>query len=292
MPLFSIIIPAYNRGSLIKGTIDSVLSQSYKDYELIIVDDGSTDNTADIVKSYGGQIKYYFQENGGAESARNLGAEKCSGSYFLFLDSDDILFPSALDVYSKVISYNHPSFIIGKVTEDEGGLNENLVGTSIHIITLKSYVYKDRAVHKTCSAFVIERDLFFKIGGFRKGTFPVEDLDLILRTDGKGDVVIINYPPNLLYRIHEDNSLKQINKVVEKLIKVLNDEKTDRNFSFHRRALIGGSFLNWLGKSIFKLSGKNIFLILKNALPEMAAAAIRKFLTLTRIIQSRNEVIN
>lgn len=86
----SIIIPTYNRAHLICHSIDSILAQTYPDYEIIVIDDGSTDNTGETLKKYGGRIKYVRQENRGFGAARNRGLEEVTGEYIAFLDSDDL----------------------------------------------------------------------------------------------------------------------------------------------------------------------------------------------------------
>ena len=98
-PNISVIMPAYNAGKYIKESIDSVLLQTYKDWELLIINDGSTDNTQLIIDSYvekDSRIKCFFQKNGKQGKARNLGIENAKGNYIAFLDSDDIMFPHRL----------------------------------------------------------------------------------------------------------------------------------------------------------------------------------------------------
>jgi glycosyltransferase involved in cell wall biosynthesis len=85
----SVVIPTYNHGQYLKRAIDSVLNQTYKDLEIIVVNDGSTDNTKDIVHSYGDQIKYIYQQNQGLASARNTGINASRGEFLAFLDADD-----------------------------------------------------------------------------------------------------------------------------------------------------------------------------------------------------------
>lgn len=103
--MISVIIPTYNRGYTIHNSIDSVLNQSYDDLELIIVDDGSTDNTKDIINSYNDKrIKYVYQENAGACVARNTGISIAQGEYIAFQDSDDIWLPNKLETQIKVIN--------------------------------------------------------------------------------------------------------------------------------------------------------------------------------------------
>ncbi len=97
--LVSVIIPTFNRAHLIRETIDSVLKQTYQNFEIIIVDDGSTDNTAEVVKSYSDpRISYFYQPNSGLPAkARNVGLTRASGEFIAFLDSDDIWFPRKIE---------------------------------------------------------------------------------------------------------------------------------------------------------------------------------------------------
>lgn len=90
MPKVSVIIPTYNRSNVVKETISSVLAQTKLDLEVIVVDDGSTDDTSKVVEGLqDGRVSYFYKINGGAASARNLGLSKCEGEYVAFLDSDD-----------------------------------------------------------------------------------------------------------------------------------------------------------------------------------------------------------
>ena len=98
--LISIVVPLYNKDEQISRTINSVLKLNYKNWELIIIDDGSTDNSASIVKTYiyDERIKYVYKSNGGVSSARNLGVSKSRGEWIIFLDADDYFLPYALNV--------------------------------------------------------------------------------------------------------------------------------------------------------------------------------------------------
>lgn len=104
---FSIIIPTYNRANFIAKTIQSVLNQTYPHYEIIVVDDGSKDNTEEIVLSLNDQrIRYYKKENAERGAARNYGIKKAKGNYITFLDSDDILYPNYLEKANLFINKN------------------------------------------------------------------------------------------------------------------------------------------------------------------------------------------
>ncbi|MCL5951129.1 MAG: glycosyltransferase [Chloroflexi bacterium] len=97
MPKVSVVIPTYNRAQLIRETLRSVLAQTYHDFEVVVIDDGSTDNTQEALVAYGSQIRYFRKDNGGQASARNLGIRVASGEYIAFLDSDDLWLPSKLE---------------------------------------------------------------------------------------------------------------------------------------------------------------------------------------------------
>src|SRR6267143_1280624 len=89
MPLISVIIPTYNRERFVIKAIDSILNQTVKDYEIIVIDDGSTDGTRTALEAYSKKIRYIYQENAGVSSARNAGIKKAQGEWMAFLDSDD-----------------------------------------------------------------------------------------------------------------------------------------------------------------------------------------------------------
>lgn len=108
---FSICIPSYNRANTINRTLDSLVEQSFRDFEVLVVDDGSTDNTCEVVKKYDDflNIKYFRKENGGKHTALNVGIDRAVGTFFIILDSDDWLMADALE---KV--YNYCQLINGK----------------------------------------------------------------------------------------------------------------------------------------------------------------------------------
>jgi glycosyltransferase involved in cell wall biosynthesis len=96
MPKVSVIIPTYNRGRFVGKAIESVLDQNFDDFEVIVVDDGSTDNTHQTLQRYGNRIRYIYQENAGASAARNTGIKAARGEWLAFLDSDDEWMPGYL----------------------------------------------------------------------------------------------------------------------------------------------------------------------------------------------------
>ena len=103
----SVIIPVYNGAKFIKNAIDSVIDQTNQNFEIIVIDDGSTDNTPNILKGYGDKIRYNTQENKGQAHAINQGLEMSEGEYIAYLDSDDMYYPEKLEEQLKYF-YNHP----------------------------------------------------------------------------------------------------------------------------------------------------------------------------------------
>lgn len=97
MPIVSIIIPTYNYARFLPEALESVFSQSLKNYEIIVVDDGSTDNTREIVGTYGDRVRYFYQSNSGVSAARNKGIKEALGDYLAFLDADDLYRPEFLE---------------------------------------------------------------------------------------------------------------------------------------------------------------------------------------------------
>jgi len=101
--LVSVVVPAYNCSRFIESAIESVLAQTYKSYELIVVDDGSTDNTAEIIRKYQNKLNYIYQENGGVSKARNAGIMSSKGAYIAFLDADDAWEKNKLEIQMEAM---------------------------------------------------------------------------------------------------------------------------------------------------------------------------------------------
>lgn len=125
LPFFSIIIPTYNRAHFLDRTISSVINQTYKNWELLIVDDGSTDNTKEVVQEYSlsdDRVIYIYQENKKVSAARNNGLRIAQGDYLCFLDSDDEYMPHHLQVFADRISAGDNKNLLFShfITSDEG----------------------------------------------------------------------------------------------------------------------------------------------------------------------------
>lgn len=107
MPKVSVIIPTYNRSKLVKEAVESVLAQTFKDLEVIVIDDGSTDDTRSVIQKIpDSRVKYYYKENGGVATARNLGLQEAKGHYICFLDSDDLWPHNFLEIMLQKLQEN------------------------------------------------------------------------------------------------------------------------------------------------------------------------------------------
>jgi glycosyltransferase involved in cell wall biosynthesis len=182
MPLFSVIIPSYNRFRRLCSAIDSVLSQSFRDFELIVVDDGSTDDTPVIQEKYGNRIRYLRQQQQGVSSARNNGISHASSPYIALLDSDDIWLPEKLAAQVEFIR-RHPGILIHQ-TDEIWIRNGKRVNPRNRHRKSGGYIFP-QSLHLCLispSAVVLHRDIFDRYGHFDEGLPVCEDYDLWLRT--------------------------------------------------------------------------------------------------------------
>jgi glycosyltransferase involved in cell wall biosynthesis len=205
MPLFSVVIPSFNRVTLLDATLKSVFAQHFTDYEIIVVDDGSTDATMDYLQSLQHRVAILHQPNQGPGAARNRGARHAGGSYLAFLDSDDLWFPWTLEVYRDVIrKYNDPSFVTGRPYLFSDGdewktLNQSAMAESEGFVdSLASGGWR----WWSASSFVIRRDAFTAAGGFTDEWGNGEDVDLTLRLGVAHGFVHITAPVTFAYRNH------------------------------------------------------------------------------------------
>jgi cellulose synthase/poly-beta-1,6-N-acetylglucosamine synthase-like glycosyltransferase len=205
MAQFSVIIPTHNRLTLLRHTLESVLTQQFLDYEVIVVDDGSTDGTVEYLCSLGDRIQVIAQTNRGAGSARNAGAAEAKGTYLAFLDSDDLWFPWTLKVYSEISErYHSPAFIAGK-TSPFSWMHEieNVEESTCIVEEFKNY-FESSAIFSwySASAFVIRKDAFMAVKGFSE-KWGAEDAHLAMKLGCSPGFIHIVRPVTFGYRRQE-----------------------------------------------------------------------------------------
>lgn len=194
LPKISVIIPTYNREITIERSIKSVLNQTYQNWELIIIDDGSTDNTKNIINPYlnSKRIKYFYKKNGGVATARNLGIKKSNGDYIAFLDSDDECLPKRLEIQLNEMKNLDSDFSICNsydILENKKIITRNYSASFKFDI---NYFLKIRIPHST-SFFMINRDILKKIS-FDQSLSPMEDTDLIMEYLKEERILLVKYP--------------------------------------------------------------------------------------------------
>lgn len=154
-PKVSICIPTYNRKEYLKETINSILDQTYKNYEIVIVDDGSTDGTEEMIKNLDFPITYCWQENGGDAAARNKLIELATGKYISFLDSDDLLIPDAIERMVNVMK-NHGRDVVvygSYFRIDQNGKIYGRCRRKLHSGNITKYLFQTIMIHSCGSMF-------------------------------------------------------------------------------------------------------------------------------------------
>jgi glycosyltransferase involved in cell wall biosynthesis len=193
--LVSVIIPTYNRARLLERAVNSVLKQTFRDFELIVVDDASQDNTGQskFLKDHAGKLLYYcLPSNRGVSAARNFGVQKSRGEWIAFLDSDDEWFPEKLEKHLAWHS-KHPGYRISQTQEIwvRKGVRVNPPKTHKKIL---GFQFKENL--KRCmitpSSVMIEKKLLDETGGFNEDFPGCEDYDLWLRITGRYPVGLVD----------------------------------------------------------------------------------------------------
>jgi glycosyltransferase involved in cell wall biosynthesis len=231
MSLFSVVIPSFNRVALLSDTLESIFAQRFTDFEIVVVDDGSTDGTVDYLQSLGKEIRVFQQSNRGPGAARNLGFRYAKGKYVAFLDSDDLWFPWTLQVYRAVIEdYCEPSFIAGKplIFSKKHELDD-AVACAQQAEQFDDYLASsDEWRWWGVSSFVIRRDAFIAAGGFPEEWINGEDADLALRLGVAPGFVQITAPVTFAYREHAVSAMKDLKRTVAGARLSIHAERTGR----------------------------------------------------------------
>jgi glycosyltransferase involved in cell wall biosynthesis len=193
-PLVSVIIPTYNRGWILKEAIDSALAQDFRDFELIVVDDGSTDETKKILDGYDQELMVMRQSNRGVSAARNRGIAAAAGRLIAFLDSDDLWLPRKLSTQVAYFDSN-PDAVIAQ-TEEIWIRNGMRVNPKIRHHKFAGMIF-ERSLALCLvspSAVMMRRSLFDEVGLFDEDLPACEDYDLWLRISWRYPVHLIETP--------------------------------------------------------------------------------------------------
>lgn len=200
----SVIIPTYNRKHLLCRAIDSVIRQSFSPHEILVVDDGSTDDSQALVQQQYSQIRYIYQDNSGVSTARNRGISEAKKSWLAFLDSDDIWHENKLMIQMGLLMKN-PEYKICHT-------NEIWIKNGQKVNQRKKHQKRGGYIFKYClplcvispSSIIIHRDIIDDIGMFDESLPACEDYDLWLRMCAKYPVAYSNQPLVEKYGGHPD----------------------------------------------------------------------------------------
>lgn len=205
-PLLSVIIPTYNRAHVLDRAINSVLSQSYSEFELLLIDDGSTDNTQDLLYSFtkkDKRIRTFYVDNSGVSRARNIGINNSNGKLIAFLDSDDEWFPNKIK--RQVDLYLSNKFVLCHS-------NEIWIRNGVRVNQMKKHEKSGgdlflKSLQLCCispSASILDKTIFDEVGLFDESFDVCEDYELWLRITAKHQVSFIDEPLIIKYGGHTD----------------------------------------------------------------------------------------
>jgi glycosyltransferase involved in cell wall biosynthesis len=231
-PLVSVIIPAFNAKDLIAETLDSILAQPYGNLEIIVVDDGSTDKTAQVVQGYGSRVRYYYQINsGGCAVPRNTGIEHCTGEYLCFMDADDLMVPNRISCQVDFME-RHPQ--VGLVFCDYRNFNEDGLYSETHFQTCPRLWpqlrdRKELVLENACSylaeenfgiagSFMLRKSLLALEAGFEPTLKSCEDFHFYFRLARHTPAGIIN-KVGLMRRLHGNNMSGNLVKMLSEGIR-------------------------------------------------------------------------
>lgn len=244
VPLISVVITAYNHGCFLRDAIESVLEQTIRDYEVVVVDDGSTDDTPEVASAYSG-ICYVRQENQGLSAARNTGMASSRGRYIVFLDADDRLLPGALAAgLSCFAAHPDSAFICGR--HRRIAKNGEILGLPTSAPPRPPYYHAFLrgnfvGMH---GAVMYRRDRLQEIGGFDPSLKACEDYNVYLRMARQypmavHDGVVADY------RIHGANMSSNISLMLSTALRVLRAERDHVRHDVRRRAAFEEGVRNW-----------------------------------------------
>tara|TARA_B100001758_G_scaffold183462_1_gene160167 strand:- start:8 stop:844 length:837 start_codon:yes stop_codon:yes gene_type:complete len=217
----SVIIPTFNRLSLISRAIDSVLKQTLKPFEIIVVDDGSSDNTSTLIKNNYKSVKLIKQKNLGVSKARNVGIKNSSGDWIALLDSDDEWKKNKLEVQIKSLS-EHDYYSVCHT-------NEIWIRNGIRVNQKKRHQKYGGYIFDKCldicrispSSIIFQKNIINEVGWFDENLSICEDYDLWLRITANFKILFIDKPLVIKYGGHSDQLSKSVNGIEAYRIKSL-----------------------------------------------------------------------
>ena len=228
--LVSVVIPTYNYGHFVEEAVESALSQTYTNIEVIVVDDGSTDDTGARLSRFGDRIRYHYQQNRGLSAARNAGIRQSAGEWIALLDSDDVWHSQKIERQLEAASVIPDVALIGSPAT--GSLPKTLplrpATAELHV---RDFLLSNRTGP---SGTMIRRHAFDSVGLFDEALRSIEDRDMWLRVASRFRAVQVK-TPCWWYRPHEGQMSRRASRMLENyrrvLIKFFNEHPEHRRLS-------------------------------------------------------------
>ena len=216
MTLVSVIIPCYNCDRFLEETVNSILQQTFTDYEIILIDDGSTDNTAKIIKSFGSLVRAEFQPNQGASVTRNRGTAMAGGEFIQYLDADDLLRPDALEKRLGALKSSGADVAYSdwqKLVEIAPGKFElgEIISRKIEDIHPNIEIALFTSFWSPPAALLYRRSIVDKIGLWNESLPIIQDARFLLDAGLKGGRFVYVPGVGAEYRVHTGVSLSRRN---------------------------------------------------------------------------------
>ena len=209
-PLVSVVIPSRNRADMLREALDSVIRQTYREFEVIVVDDGSRDHTRDVASTYDDRIRYIYQESRGRSEARNSGVLASKGEYVAFLDDDDVWYPRKLDLQVAVLDHNRDVDVVYGAAVLVGEGSRDLLSAELPPpdSLLERLISSKWIMPAAASVLMVRRTALERSGLFDRTVEPFEDWELWVRLAASGAGFAQLREPLAEYRMHESNSLR------------------------------------------------------------------------------------
>ncbi len=292
---FSVLMPVFNQEKCVRQAVDSILSQTFRNWEAIVIDDGSTDSSLELIKPYSraGPISILQQKNQGPEVARNYGASVARGEYLVFLDSDDVFYPFALETLDRVLRhFSSPPLVLANLLffHTDGGIPPQLQ-TPVELYKYKDFLSRTRPLGSATNAanltdsIVVKKSIFHEVGGMRASspqTFHNEDSNLLLKLGNYSPCIVLNQPCITAYRTDNVKSSKNVAAIADGWLRLAHAERSGEYpgpNKWARYALIGGRSLQWAYRYCWPSGNRTLALrmFFKTA-PMIFVALVDKFL--------------
>jgi glycosyltransferase involved in cell wall biosynthesis len=221
----SVVIPAFNSANYLRAAVDSALNQTVLPLEVLVINDGSSDNTQDVIKEYGSSIRGFYQRNSGPAVARNRGIAEAKGDFIAFLDADDTWTPDKIETQINYLEYHKNVNIVHTAYFNVNMLSDNLIASSKIRDEFTGNCYREFFFRNgvQMSSVVVLKECLIKVGGFDQNIrrASTEDYDLWFRIARDYEFGYVRRPL-VYYRHHDANATRVAIAIREGELYVLN----------------------------------------------------------------------